>query len=156
MKTEHTLYTLRNTESGHTPISWTNLETIMESANKLKQNPSLDEESRYVIEKTVTTVEVTQVGDVIVIPARTWTVQSMIDEVIGFSEGQRDFYFPEAFKTFSPEDQELIKQAALVALDYCDHCGHLVDAPELSENDYGSRLCDMCYSDEEEEEAEDE
>lgn len=79
------------------------------------------------------------------------TIDSVIAEAISYSEGQRGFYYPDSFEHLTEEEQAIVIDELNLALDYCDNCGHLVDAGELSEDSLGARVCDSCYSEEEEE-----
>lgn len=149
----HTLYVLRTTEGNHIRASNESEKEILKAVERLNNDRVYDNRA-YVLEKVVTTTEVLQAIEPVELPVKHWDVDSMVQEIISYSEGQREFYYPEEFQSFSEVDKARIKEIVEEALDYCDHCGHLVDAPELSEDNYGSRLCDMCYSDQEEEDNE--
>lgn len=148
-----TKYTLISTDpqgNDYTVGHCDNERILQQMIADAKASKPLDKTSYEVIKET--TIVVTETIEEFEVDAVAPTVDSVVAEAISMSEGQQEFYYPEDFEYLTEEERAIVKREVEEALDYCDHCGHLVDAGELSEDDYGSRLCDMCYSQQEEEE----
>jgi hypothetical protein len=154
MQTVKTAFMVLNTEDETVMGLYDSLEQIEQYVKGLKQFPPRVG-GNYRVEKIVVTTETYPIGDVISIPGKTWTVESMAEEIIGNSDGCRDFDKPDELTQFSESEQAAIWKMVYEALDYCDHCGHLADATGLNIHEStDERLCDMCYDSAMEEELE--
>jgi hypothetical protein len=126
---------------------------LIEFAHSQKSEEAV-EYKIYRVETITTCLEIFEV------PAHVKSVEEVIDDIIGYSDGSNRYYEPDELKNFDEATREKIWEAVHSEMDSCDCCGVICTIQDLSGTDEGE-LCWRCENDmierqEEEEENSDE
>jgi hypothetical protein len=142
-----TIYTVTRTDSQGNDWTVGRCDTEEELQKLIAMQKNSNPLTNITIEVTKeTTIVIIETIQEFEVEAVAPSVDSVIEEIISASEGTREFYYPESFEYLTADQQATVIDSATEALDYCDHCGHLQDAPSMNfDEDTGSSLCDSCY-----------